>query len=340
MTALTQYQRLEAPGLWRPSRAAQRRDVIVSIGDATLTLSDSRDQALTHWSLGALTRLNPGNRPALYAPSDAPDEVEELELGDPEMIDAIETVRRVIEKNRPHSGRLRMAFSAAVLGLVALFAVLWLPGALLRHTAAVLPEVTRQAVGERLLTRVSRVAGTPCSGPAGRRALNRLGRRVLGGDAGKLVVVSAGVDTTGHLPGGIILLNRALVEDYEEPDVAAGYILAEYARGQAHDPMLALLEYAGTMATAKLLTTGVLDDAVLDGYAEHLLTTPPAEFSDDKLLAYFAAAKLRSTPYAYAVDQTGETTLGLIEADPVPLAEAAPLLSDDDWVSLQGICLD
>jgi hypothetical protein len=59
---------------------------------------------------------------------------------------------------------------------------------------------------------------------------------------------------------------------------------------------------------------------------------------DELLLARFEAAAVRSTPYAFALDPTGETTLGLIEADPVPLAVAAPLMPDADWVSLQGIC--
>ena len=35
MTALRKYARLEASGLWRSGADAQRRDVIVSIGDAS-----------------------------------------------------------------------------------------------------------------------------------------------------------------------------------------------------------------------------------------------------------------------------------------------------------------
>jgi hypothetical protein len=340
MTALTQYQRLEASGLWRSDPDAQRRDVIVSIGDATLTLSDTQDRALTHWSLPAVHRLNPGVSPALYAPSDAPDEAEVLELDDAEMIAAIEKVRRVIDRNRPHSGRLRVFLTLIVLALAAILALAWLPGALVRHTASVLPDVTRASVGQRLLTRVGRVAGTPCRGRLGNRALTKLGDRVLGPGVASLVVVSTGVSTAAHLPGGIILINRALVEDYDEPDVMAGYILAERVRAEQADPMLALLDHAGTLATAKLLTTGTLSDAILDRYAEGVLIAPPVEISSEALLARFAAARVRATPYAFAVDPTGETTLPLIEADPVPLAEAEPILADADWVSLQGICIE
>jgi len=86
-TVLEQYQRLEAEGVWRPDPEAQRRDVIVSIGEATLTLSDAGERVLTHWSLPALSRVNPGVRPAIYSPgADAPDT---LEISDGNMIEAL-----------------------------------------------------------------------------------------------------------------------------------------------------------------------------------------------------------------------------------------------------------
>ena len=79
MTALQEYQRLESTGLWRATPEDQRREVVVSFGDATLVIADPRGgHALTHWSLPAVVRLNPARRPALYAP--AADAGEELEI--------------------------------------------------------------------------------------------------------------------------------------------------------------------------------------------------------------------------------------------------------------------
>lgn len=341
MTALTQYQRLEAQGLWRPARDAQRVNVIVSVGEATLTISDIHDRPLAHWSLPALTRLNPGKRPALFAPSADPEEAEELELADDDMIHAIEKLRSAISRARPRSGRLRLAVSASALLALTLGALFWLPGALERQTVRLLPDATRQAVGQRLLTSIRRVSGAPCSAPYGTRALTSLRSRVLGPESpARLVVLSSGVTWARHLPGAVILLNRALLEDYDEPEVAAGFILAESERAHRADPMLELLDHAGTLATVKLLTTGRIDDAVLDSYAEVLLTAPPEPLPDQALLDRFAAARVSSTPYAFALDRTGESVLGLIEADPVPLSEAQPLLADADWVSLQGICAE
>lgn len=338
MTALTQYDRLEATGLWRSSPEAQRVEVIVSVGDATLTISDRADRALSHWSLAAVHRLNAGKRPALFSPSDDPDEAEALEIADDEMIDAIEKVRKAILRRRPQRGRVRFVITALIAFGLGTAAVTWLPGALTRQTLAVLPDVTRAETGTALLERIRRVSGPPCDTRLGKAALAQLRVRVLGQGRERAVVLSSGVETSAHLPGGIILLNRALVEDYEEPDVAAGYMLAERIRADASDPMLGLLQHAGLIATVKLLTTGQISGAALDAYAERLLTRPADPIAPDTLIARFETARLRSSPYAYALDQTGETTLPLIEADPIPVSQAEPLIPDSAWVSLQGIC--
>ncbi|WP_432450641.1 hypothetical protein [Aliiroseovarius marinus] len=336
MTALTQYARLEAPGLWRPAPDAQRQNVVLSLGEATLTISDNHDNVLTHWSLAAVNRLNPGTRPALFSPGDDADE--ELELDDDMMIDAVEKVRRTIEKRRPHPGKLRLWISGIVLGSVAALTVFWLPDALRSYTVSVVPQPTRVAIGQAILNRIGRVAGKQCTDADGRGALERLGLSLLGEDGPRVIVLSSGVQTATHLPGHITLINRALIEDFEEPDVVAGFLLVEEIQRGKTDPMRPLLEHAGLRATAQLLTTGKLPKEVIDAYAEWLLTTPPAPLSEPELLDRFKQAGLRSSPYAYALDLTGESTVGLIEADPVPLSQASPLLTDADWVRLQGIC--
>ena len=176
MTALNEYQRLETQGVWRAAPDAQRRDVFVSVGDATLTLFDTADRALGHWSLPAIRRLNPGERPALYAPG--PDAEDELELDDPEMIAAIEKVRQVVARRRPKPGRLRLYLLGGGLAAVLALGVFWLPDALIQHTATVVPEVARQEYGRRLAGYVYRLAGQPCRTANGNMALDRLDRRL------------------------------------------------------------------------------------------------------------------------------------------------------------------
>ena len=337
MTALTRYQRLEAAGLWRATAADQRREVVVSVGDATLTISDLNDRALTHWSLAALERHNPGERPAIYGPDGDSGETLELGEGEGEMIAALESLRRAVERARPHPGRLRHVI---VLGVVAGFIALmmfWLPGALRRHTVAVVPPVKRVEIGTALLGRIARVGGSACATPEATPILARLAERT---GVRRLVVLRAGEADTLLLPGRIVVLNRSLIEDHEDPAVVAGYILAEGVRAEADDPLAVLLRHGGIRAAFRLLTTGELTQKTLDRYAEQMLAAPRPEVAEAPLLAAFGQRAIPSAPYAYARDASGESVLGLIEADPLAGRQLEPVLRDRDWVQLQSICGD
>jgi hypothetical protein len=334
-TALTKYDRLEATGLWRQTRDEQRREVVVSIGDATLVISDMNDQAITHWSLAAVERQGSSDRPAVFNPDGDPNETLELSNDEAEMIEAIDTLRRAVLKARPRPGRLRFLGLAVSLTSVIAAMVFWLPDALQNHTLSVVPDVTRAKIGDALLTRIERVAGTPCSNRTAGPALKTIALRTK---APRVVILRSGVRDSVALPGGTVLLNKSLVEDFEEPDVAAGFILAELQRATDRDPLEALLDHAGLRASFTLLTTGNLPSAALDDYAEAVLTQARPQVQDEDLLAAFDAANIRSTPYALALDVTGETTVGLIEADPIKPADSQPLLRDADWLRLQAIC--
>ncbi|QFS81794.1 hypothetical protein [Roseivivax sp. THAF197b] len=340
MTALTQYQRLEASGLWRADAEAQRREVVVSMGDASLTITDMKDQPVAHWSLAAVRRAtSKGDLPAIYHPDGDRGETLELDATASDMIAAIDKVLRAIERSRPRPGKLRLWISGGIAGLAVLTAVIWLPGALLDYSSDVVPPVKRNEIGTALLDRITRVAGQPCTAPEAEEALRALGRRVLGPErGGDLVVLRGGIAQTAHLPGGRILLNHTLVEDPDDPDVTAGYILAEAVRAKGSDPLVDLLESVGLFATLKLLTTGEVPPAALDAYAEDLLSTARAPVDPAVLLPAFEAAELRSSPYAYALDLTGESTLNLIEADPRAAEGSRLVLTDAEWVRLQGIC--
>lgn len=335
MTALSKYERLEATGLWRVSPLDQKREVIVSIGDATLIIRDINDQAITHWSLAAIERKGSFNTPAVFYPDGDPDETLEMKSDETEMIAAIDTLRRAVLKARPRPGRLRFLGLAVSVASVVGALVFWLPDALQKHTLSVVPDVTRAKIGESLLRRIERVAGRPCESRVADPALKILSHRT---GAKGLAILRSGVRDSLILPGGMVLLNKALVEDYEEPDVAAGYILAEMQRAADHDSLGALLEHAGVRASFSLLTTGNLPAIALDNYAEAVLVQPRPAVDEQALLAAFETAQLRSTPYALALDVTGEQTVGLIEADPVRREGSQPLLRDSDWLRLQAIC--
>lgn len=335
MTALKEYQRLEATGLWRPDPGTDPREVLVSIGEATLTISDFSGTALTHWSLAAFERADTPGWPATYHPEGDPGETLCLPENEPDMVEALDRVRRAVALARPGRRNMRalgiLAALTVALGLLAL----WAPDAILRHTLSVVPEIKRQDIGAALMDRVERITGPVCRTTGGQAALEQLGRRL---GVRQLAVVPGGVRQTLLLPGGVMLVNRSLVEAYEDPAVLAGFILAEKARAEARNPLKALLEETGPLSSARLLTTGALPSETLDLYAEQLISTPREPVSPQTLLPRFAAAGVPSKPYAFARDASGESVVELIEADPTKGAEPNPVLRDRDWLLLQGIC--
>ncbi len=337
MTALSEYQRLECSGLWREAPGAQRRDVLVAFGDATLILREMpSERALSHWSLPALIRTNPGRMPALFAPG--PDSTEELEIDDEAMIAAISKVHTLIAARQPHPGRLRGALLAGVAAAILGVGLFWLPGALIRHTAEVLPASAEAEVGRAILADLQRLTGAPCSAPEGAEVLPRFASRLLGPD-GQLVVLPGGMPGTLHLPGGMVILGAPLIRDQDSVDVAAVSVLAERLRAEAADPLPDALGYAGLGATLRLLTSGEVPAEVFHGYGERLLKVPPAPVSDAALIERAAARNVGTSAYARALDPGAGDSAALISADPFAMTPPAePVLSDTDWVALQGLC--
>jgi hypothetical protein len=338
MTALKKYQRLESSGLWRETPQDQRREVLVRLGDATLVLSDPKSgEAVSHWSLPAIERINRGQEPPIFAPGTETDE--SLELTDPDMIAALDAVRSAVRAATARPGRLRgLILGGTALAVVAL-ALLWVPGALVTHTASVVPPAQRAEIGQRVLDDLARVTGAPCDNQLGLQALAALSDRVFGPvDTPILYVMPEGVEQPLHLPGDVIILPRRLVEQANGPEALAGAALVERLRSRSADPIVPLLNHAGLRATFQLLTTAELSDAAISGYGEAALRATPAPLPDAALIEAFTTAQVPATPYAVAVDPDGLVTGGLVSGDPYKGLAPSPLIPDEDWVALQGIC--
>lgn len=338
MTALQKYDRIEAAGLWRAHPEARVIDVIISLGDATLTINDTRDRALTHWSLGALVRQNPGDMPAIFHPQGDTSETLELAEDEMQMIDALTQIISAVDKRRPRKGRLRFWSIVAILALIGASGVMFVPDMLRNHALRVVPPAKRAEIGQSILSHLSPTLGPRCRATRqAEAALANLKNRLF--EKGPtLHVVPSGLSETLSLPGQIILIGRQLVEDFDAPDPLAGYILVENASLQQSDPLDDLLKSIGMRGTLTLLTTGQISDAQLGAYTQNLVRKTPPRPSVEMIAPEFEKAGIRITPYAYALDITGETTLDLIEAGQFQTGETRPILSDADWIRLQGIC--
>jgi len=339
MTALKKFEKIESSGIWRADAMAQRRDVIVTLGDATLTLLDMQERVLAHWSIPAVARANPGEFPAIFHPDGDPEETLELADDSELMIEAIEELRKAVERRRPRPGRLRLTSAILMMAGIAAVAFFWLPSAVRQQTLTALPKVKQQQIGLQIIAAAARFTGKACRAAGPDMALARLSSRLFAEQPSSIVIVPSGLTDAVALPGNHYLVGRNLVEDFETPEVLAGYLLAADLRsGGPEETIRDLVASASFSETLKLLTTGSLPQSAADHYAEAVLSQDRLNVIDPAIIPAFAAAGVSARPYAYAVDVTGETTLHLIEADPTAGQTPNALLSDSAWVELQGIC--
>lgn len=336
MTALNAYIRLESTGLWRAEPGAQRRDVYVFLGDASLVVADKSESALSHWSLPAIERQNPGKTPAIFMPGS--DTSETLEIDDPEMISAIEKVQAAVHAADPKPGRLRLWAGLSMLAVLGGLAVFWLPDAVVAHAERVVPQTTRSELGNRVLTHAEKLAGDRCDGPAGKRVLDRLAQRLAPDTGLHLVIVGRWPNTTGHLPGNIILLDRELIDVHDTPDVLAGHTIAEFARAQQVSALSDLMRDVGTFHALRFLATGQISDTALQRHTDQMISRPRTNISSAALVAAFETARIPARPYANNSEESDQVKERLLSRDPYVAGIAPTILSDNDWVTLQSIC--
>lgn len=329
MTALHEYQRLEAAGLWRVSKDAQRREVIIGLREATIVLTDPKtDWPLTQWSLPAIVRISEAAGFVTFA--SAEDGLETLEIDDPAMIAALDKLRRVIDRRRRRPGRLRNGLMAVCALTVIAGAVIWLPFRLTSFTAARLPEAARTAVGALALADIQKTTGSACNAHMGQIAAQNLARRLNPTDPPLILVMRTGLERPTALPGGMILLPDKVVSAAEDPDQLAGIVLAEMVRARTHDPLTDILNHAGFVASLRLLSSGALPENALAGYG--IALTAPAPPDPLMLQEAFALAKLSAGPYL----DWANNTLGI--TDPIPTGSDPIVLEDADFLGLQYIC--
>lgn len=332
MTALTRYQRIEASALWRAGADTQRRDVILSLGKTSLIISDKQERPLAHWSLAAVERSNPGAFPAIYHPAGDPAETIELAEDERAMLEALETLRKVVAARRPRPGRLRLGVLASSMALIMAVGALWMPMALRNHVANLTPAVKRAEIGQAILDQMAPMTGAPCANPVAFGALFNMVQRLQTPDsngAWRVTILRAASLRTAHLPGRILLLGQETLELADEPNLIAGHLLAESVRLDQTDPLIDYLKGAGFMETLRLLTTGQASAGALRVYARDLLSKSPPAMDQAALHSRFTAAGLPIGPYI-ATLRGGSTGSDTINSNPI--------LDDSDWLRLQNIC--
>lgn len=327
MTALAGLARLECPARWRSGAEGEPRDVYLSLGEAELVVQDSGGTALAHWSLPALERRDGGGPSARYAP--AAGAAEEVEIDEPTMVIALDRVIAAVSRGRRRPRRWFGLVLAAALVAALGAGALWMPAILRVQAAEAMPQVQRAQIGRRVLDAMMAQGAAACDAPAGSEALARLRARVAPGWPGAIVVLPDLAPAAVALPGGLVALSERAMTAHDDPDVAAGHVLAALLEAEARPPTDALLETLSPLALARLLTTGSVADAAIARHADALARPQAPRLSPDALRVGFEDAGIAWAPWAGAV--------GLLDG-PTGRADAPPALDDAAWQALREIC--
>jgi hypothetical protein len=339
MTALEQYIRLEAIGLWQETPDTPEREVVVSFGNASLVLSDTSDRPLAHWSLV-------GTRPLRVDPDGATvysttlDGYETLAIRDAEMIRAIAAVsaaeRFAPRPKPPRYGR----WIAVALAVLVVIGLAWVgPPAIRWQAARMLPPEWVERFGDEMLLQVMGTHGAPCAAQAGQQALRRLADPLARPERPRVRVLDLASVPIAVLPSGYVLLDSRLIALAEGPEEIAGWIALGQARGELRPPAEAMMADAGLIADLRYILTGRLSEAAIARAAEGAVRAVPTAAEVELARERLVSTGLPFAPLQEALMReglpAGSTTGG--PAEPPP-GTWAPLLTDGEWEDLKAIC--
>jgi hypothetical protein len=294
VTALDAYARLEAEGRYRARPDATAEAVVVSFGEASLTVLRFDDTPLAHWPIASVAAVGGGGRLTLAPDAEAP---ERLEIDDADMIAAIRAVRPepvgppAPRRRRRWPGRLAMLAAAALVGWGA-----WTQAPkLVDPIAGTAPAAARAALGAAA---IRAYAGERlCSTPAAEAALRTLARRFRSSepDAQTALWVAEIEGEAVAAPGGQVLLPARVLA--EGVGAAAAAAAAALARAAEDPPFVAAVREAGFAGAVEVLTGAVAGPALTRAAVARLARPqPPAEA--DAAARLLAASGFDAAPEA------------------------------------------
>lgn len=335
MTAVPEFTRLESLGWWRKTRNSPAREIVVNLGESTLTLFNKNDVTLAHWSLQTVRRVESAEGEALYSPDSQGRET--VQITDATMIAALARLSAAAESVPAPPKRSRPILPIAA--VILLVAILGGVGAsmLPELLAGMVRSEKRGEVGNRLLLSLAPEWGRPCTAKDGRAVLIRLGNRLFGDERPDIRVVTGTLNAL-RIPGGVIIVGRSLLESEDSPEPVAGYIFREWLTAQASDPLADFFRVAGPVASARIVLGQDIEDAEFRQVALAYAGGGPADIPPEDYLKLFRAAGFPSTPFARSLDEKDDLFYALVDDDPFRRASYRPLMNDGDWLTLQSLC--
>lgn len=337
MTAKEQFVRLESLGRWYQTPRDAGRDVVIHLGDTSVTLISKNDVALAHWSIVGIRRLEVRGRPPRYGPDGGGPEF--VEISDKTMVEALD---RELAPSREPPGRTRRPIGRWIAAAAALAAVAAaansFPDWSSRLAASFFKSSERAEIGEQVAGYIAAEFGESCESRHAAAALRKLSARLFPGERGGIKVISGLGVPSAHLPGGLVLVDRELVVRQDSPEVLAGYVLMERTIMALNDPLARLIREAGAGATFGVVFRGRIPDTEMRVHAASVPYRPRPPVPGEELLERFRNAGFPSTPFALSLQGADGLSEAIAAGDPLEGGVYAPLLTDGEWLGLQAAC--
>ena len=328
---LADFQLLECLGIWHQLPNDPGMEVVVKIDASALTLISKGNQVIVQWSCDAIRRRRQRGLPAIYSPDS--EFAETLEVSDLTAISVLDDIIASFDEQLARSGlSLRgVAVFVAVLALIVVPAVA-LFDRIAPHVAGLVSYRQQSEIGERVFAALADERGGECRSGKGMQSISVLERRIFPDERYRLRVVSDQAVRSLMLPGSIIVVGASVLEEFDGPEVVAGYALLELAAAGKSGPFDRFLSHAGIgVATYPALERGIDDRAMID-YARSLPAENPALVDDARRLEEFARAGFSSVPFGRVAGRAG------LVADEPGGGLHEPLMTDSQWLWLRDIC--
>ncbi|MGV6840178.1 MAG: hypothetical protein ACWA40_08300 [Planktomarina sp.] len=327
MTALHQFERLEAIGQWRPYVGAPQQEVIVGLGRQTLSVIDVQGTPVAHWSLGSLILGQTQNPHTIRLRVD-PNAEESLFLSDKDMIAAL---RLIDQSMKPKTAFKKRIFGFGVLACaiagLGWYGIQKLPD----YVANNLPKATQTALGEQMILQLEEASGGPCTAAQGRDALAALEDRLRPLGPVTLHVLPIEADHVLSLPGGQYVIPETLIQRSTSPDGLAGHVIAAITNHLTHDSLKTATHAIGIWDNVLLLFTASAADNAANSAAQAAVDEPYVDPNSESLAQAFDITSINAAPYATG---RGDEMLSSLNTH----AAAPPVLKDGAFIGLKQIC--
>jgi Zn-dependent protease with chaperone function len=341
--------------------SSRRRVVKLSFADA-LEISEE-GTATVRWAYDDVRQADsPDNLLRVSSLSALP--LARLEIRDPALASEIRSRCIRLAENRIGGRALGkiVAWSVAAVASVVLVVLFAMPFAADR-LAPLVPASFERRVGEASEVQVKAIFGDRvCDRPAGKAAYAKLLQKLreaadLDNDVDSSVLATA-VPNAFALPGGKVYLLSGLLAKAENPDEIAGVLAHELGHLKHRDNMRGLIYNGGTSFLIGLLFGDVTGSNALIFASRQLVTSTHSREAeqDADTVTIGVMHKLGRSPkpmgeLLYRVTgKQGDKGLSILSSHPLSEdrlqrmsaddrpASGPPLLSDEEWAALKGIC--